>query len=99
LHEVRAAAVPVQVPRQAQPHVDGVWEVKAGRHDADDFELPAVLEIAQAADHLRVGLIALAPEAIAADGDGAAAIERTLREAGTELRPDAEDLEEIGARL
>ena len=60
LHEMRAAAVLRQVPRQALPDVGIARELKFGRHHAGDRERLAV-ESDDSADDGGIGFEALPP--------------------------------------
>ena len=100
LHEMCRTTVLRQVPLQPLPHIDVTWVVEPWRHDANDGE-GGVIERQLPADDGRIGVVACAPQAIADDRDRFLAHEERAiyREAGTNLRANPEQIEEVAADL
>ena len=98
LHEMGAAAVLGDVPRDAMPDVGPVRIRKPLRHHADDGEQRAV-ERDRLADNRRVAAETFAPQAMADHRDPVARVGGTLRETGAEHRLHAEHGEEVRRRL
>jgi hypothetical protein len=85
---------------KALPYVDVIGKVKLLGHDAEDA-VRRVVEADLLADDRGVGTVSAAPEAIADDGDELVLDEERpgLGEAGPDLGPDAEEVEEIAAHF
>ena len=95
LHEMRRAHVLAHVPAEPLPDVDVARIVKPIRHHAEDG-VGLAIERQPLADDRGIGVIARAPQSRADDRDRIRGKQMpVLREAGAELRRDAEDGKQI----
>src|SRR5215510_859956 len=90
----------VQVPIQPFPDVDIVRIVEPSRHHTGD-DVRTTVELEDLSDHRAIGPVARPPESIADDDHRILRHEERPadREAFTELRPDAKDVEQVAADL